>query len=87
MSSIEPDECYLHSLKLIEKSQDKDWAVLLCIMNVLRLCDVAVFREQMFNTPPKPNRITDVQNMQSSRHIAKPLLAAAAVNLVELKLK
>jgi len=27
----------------------------------LRLCDVAVFREQMLNTPPKPNSSTNVQ--------------------------
>jgi len=49
--------------------------------NVLRLCDVAVFKAQMLNTPPKPNSSTNVQNMQSSRHIAKPMLAAAAVKL------
>ena len=49
--------------------------------NGSRLCDVAVFREQMLNTPPKPNRSNNVKNMQSSRHIAKPMLAAAAVKL------
>lgn len=49
--------------------------------NGSRLCDVAVFMEQMLNTPPKPNRSNNVKNMQSSRHIAKPMLAAAAVKL------
>jgi len=42
---------------------------------------VAVFKAQMLNTPPKPNSSNNVQNMQSSRHIAKPMLAAAAVKL------
>lgn len=49
--------------------------------NGIWLCDVAVFSEQMLNTPPKPNISNKVQNMQSSRHIAKPMLVAAAVNL------
>ena len=47
----------------------------------LRLCDVAGLDVQMLNTPPKPNSSNNVQNMQSSRHIAKPMLAAAAVKL------
>ncbi len=29
--------------------------------NGSRLCDVAVFKAQMLNTPPKPNSSTNVQ--------------------------
>jgi len=39
---------------------------------------VAVFKAQMINTPPKLNSSNNVQDMQLSRHIAKPMLAAAA---------
>ena len=51
--------------------------------NGSRFCDVAVFKAQMLNTPPRPNNSNNVNNMQSSRHIAKPMLAAAAVKLEE----
>jgi len=46
-----------------------------------RLCDVAVFREQMFNTPPKPNRNKMFNNSTSAAILQNRLLAAAFFGL------